>query len=94
MSSSDEGSKIDLLDTADAISKKIRKAEAVPKVVENNGIVALVEFVLLPLAHLSGNGEFVVERRDAEPLVYTDIQKVKDDYTNDVVCFRCLQSQF
>lgn len=88
MSSSDEASKIDLLDTADDISKKIRKAEAVPKVVENNGVVALVEFVLLPAAHLSGDGKFVVERREGEPLVYTDIQKIKEDYTNDVVGFQ------
>ncbi|KAJ6145049.1 hypothetical protein N7470_008944 [Penicillium chermesinum] len=85
MSSSDEASKIDLLDSAEDIAKKIRKAEAIPKVVENNGIIALVEFVLLPQAHLSGDGKFVVERREGEPLVYTDIAKVKEDYTNDVL---------
>lgn len=26
-----------------------------------------------------------MERRDAEPLIYTDIQKLKDDYSNDIV---------
>lgn len=46
----------------------------------------MVEFVLLPAAALAGKKEFVVERRDAEPLVYTDIQQLKDDYTNDIVC--------
>ncbi|KAJ5608842.1 Tyrosine--tRNA ligase cytoplasmic [Penicillium herquei] len=85
MSSSVQDSKIDLLDAPEAISKKIRKAEAAPKILENNGIIALVEFVLLPAAGLKGKKEFIVERRDAEPLVYTDIQQVKEDYVNDVL---------
>jgi tyrosyl-tRNA synthetase len=80
-------SKIDLLDNADTVTKKIRKAEAFPKIVEGNGVVALVEFILLPAAALRGNKEFRVERRDAEPLVYTDIKQLQDDYTNDIVCF-------
>lgn len=51
----------------------------------------MVEFVLLPAAALTGNKEFRVERRDNEPLVYTDIQQLKDDYTNDIVReFSCL----
>lgn len=68
------------------VAKKIRKSEAAPKIVENNGIIALVEFVLLPAAALAGTKEFRVERRDAEPLIYTDIQQLKDDYANDIVC--------
>ncbi|KAF4455163.1 tyrosyl-trna synthetase [Fusarium albosuccineum] len=87
MSSSDENSKIDLLDSADAVSKKIRKAECVPKVVEGNGVLALVEFVLLPVSGLKNGGtrEFKVERRDAEPLVYTNIKQLQEDYANDVL---------
>ncbi|KAJ6143085.1 hypothetical protein N7471_002538 [Penicillium samsonianum] len=85
MSSSIEDSKIDLLDPPEAVSKKIRKSEAVPRVVENNGVIAMVEFVLLPAAALTGKKEFRVERRDNEPLIYTDIQQLKDDYTNDVL---------
>ncbi|KAJ3520150.1 hypothetical protein NM208_g13833 [Fusarium decemcellulare] len=87
MSSSDENSKIDLLDSAEAVSKKIRKAECVPKVVEGNGVLALVEFVLLPVSGLKNGGtrEFKVERRDAEPLVYTNIKQLQEDYANDVL---------
>ncbi|CAI7659311.1 unnamed protein product [Penicillium glandicola] len=85
MSSSIEDSKIDLLDPPEAVSKKIRKSEAIPRVVENNGVIALVEFVLLPAAALAGKKEFRVERRDDEPLIYTDIQQLKDDYTNDIL---------
>ncbi|KAJ5084443.1 tyrosyl-tRNA synthetase [Penicillium alfredii] len=85
MSSSIEDSKIDLLDPPEAVSRKIRKSEAAPRIVENNGIIAMVEFVLLPAAALAGKREFRVERRDNEPLVYTDIQQLKDDYTNDIL---------
>lgn len=85
MSSSIEDSKIDLLDSPEAVAKKIRKSEAIPKVVENNGIIAMIEYVLLPAAALAGKKEFRVERRDEEPLIYTDIQQVKDDYTKDIV---------
>jgi tyrosyl-tRNA synthetase len=85
MSSSEEDSKIDLLDPPEKVSKKIRKAEAVPRVIENNGIIALVEFVLLPAAALKGNKEFRVERRDEEPLIYTDIKQLCEDYKNDIL---------
>lgn len=76
MSSSDPDSKIDLLDAPEVVTKKIKKAVAVPKVVEENGILAFVEYVLLPAAHLQGTNEFRVERtRDnLEPLVYTSIE--------------------
>ena len=88
MSSSEEDSKIDLLDTADVVTKKIKKAVAVPKVVEENGLLAFIEYVLLPAAGLlHGKPKFTVEReRDGlEPLVYENIAKIHDDYRNDVL---------
>ncbi|KAK2787369.1 hypothetical protein FQN52_007274 [Onygenales sp. PD_12] len=85
MSSSVEDSKIDLLDSPENISKKIRKAEAAPTVVEDNGVIALVEYVLLPAAGLKGEKKFQVDRRDQEPLIYTDIEKLKEDYKNDIL---------
>ncbi|RFU31828.1 hypothetical protein B7463_g4523, partial [Scytalidium lignicola] len=87
MSSSDPDSKIDLLDPPNVIAKKIRKATAAPKVVEDNGILALVEFVLLPAAALSGHKEFRVDRDkdNLEPLVYTDIKQLHEDYRNDIL---------
>ncbi|KAF2745271.1 tyrosine tRNA ligase [Sporormia fimetaria CBS 119925] len=87
MSSSDADSKIDLLDPPEVVNKKIKKAVAAPKVVEENGVLAFVEFVLLPAAGLKGNREFRVEReRDGlEPLVYTSISQMHDDYRNDVL---------
>jgi len=87
MSSSDPDSKLDLLDPPNIITKKIRKALAVPKVIEENGILALVEFVLLPAAALGGHKEFRVERdRDnLEPLIYTSIEQLHEDYKNDIL---------
>ncbi|OCL10702.1 tyrosine tRNA ligase [Glonium stellatum] len=86
MSASDPDSKIDLLDTADAVRKKLRKAYAPPLEVEGNGILSFTEFVLLPAGFLKyGQQKFVVERRDAEPLVYTDIKQIHEDYKNDVL---------
>ncbi|KOS20249.1 Tyrosine--tRNA ligase [Escovopsis weberi] len=87
MSSSNEDSKIDLLDAPEVVAKKIRKAEAIPKVVEENGVLALVEYILLPAAKLKGKEEFRVERtRDnLEPLVYTNIKQAQEDYRNDIL---------
>ncbi|KAI1491725.1 hypothetical protein F5X96DRAFT_630157 [Biscogniauxia mediterranea] len=87
MSSSDEDSKIDLLDPPEVIAKKLKKAEAAPKVVEGNGVLAFIEFVLLPASALKGKREFRVDReRDGlEPLVYTSIEKIHEDYKNDVL---------
>ena len=87
MSSSDPESKIDVLDNAEAVRKKIKKAYAVAKEVEGNGMISFVEYVLLPVSKLKlgGNGQFVVERRngEGEPLVYEHIESLKEDYKAD-----------
>ncbi len=87
MSSSDPDSKIDLLDPPEVVTKKIRKAVAAPRIVEENGVLAFVEFVLLPAATLKGRREFRVDRdRDClEPLIYTSIDQVHKDYKDDIV---------
>jgi len=87
MSSSNPNSKIDLLDPPEVVNQKIRKAVVVPRVTEGNGLLAFVEFVLLPSAALNGRREFRVERdRDGlEPLIYTSIEQMHKDYANDIV---------
>lgn len=92
MSASDPNSKIDLLDTPEQVTKKLRKAECAQRVTENNGIIGLVEHILLPFANLSSNnggsskGEFTVERHGEEsPLIYTTIEKVKADFEADIL---------
>ncbi|KAL5330710.1 hypothetical protein ACEPPN_000229 [Leptodophora sp. 'Broadleaf-Isolate-01'] len=87
-------SKIDLLDPPEVVNRRIRKAAAAPKVIEENGVLALVEFVLLPATALSGRREFRVdcERDDLEPLTYTSIEKVHEDYKNDILTPQLLKS--
>lgn len=90
MSASEPDSKIDLLDTPDAVRKKLKKAYAVPKEVAGNGLISFVEYVLLPVSGLKSGGKskFVVERREGEPLVYEDIGILKEDYTADKASVR------
>lgn len=87
MSASDPDSKIDVLDSADIVKKKLKKAHAIPKELEGNGLVSFVEYVLLPVSALKSGGQakFVVERKEQEPLVYSDISKLKEDYAADIV---------
>jgi tyrosyl-tRNA synthetase len=83
MSASDPDSKIDILDTADAVRKKLRKAFAAPGEVEGNGLISFVEYVLLPLSALQsddGKGNFTIERNEGEALVYHDIETIKSEY--------------
>lgn len=79
-------SKIDLLDSPEVVTKKIKKAIAIPKIVEENGILALIEHVLLPASALTGARRFEVDRsRDGlEPLIYSNIEKIQEDYRNDI----------
>lgn len=89
MSSSDPDSKIDLLDEPKVVEKKLKKAYAVPKEVEGNGIISFVEHVLLRTSELQhgGKGQFVVTPREGEgkPVIYTDIDTLKADYQADKV---------
>ena len=86
MSASDPDSKIDLLDTAEAVTKKLKKAFAPPQQVEGNGVLSFIEYVLLPAGAIKhGKPRFEVEQREGEPLVYTDIKKIQEDYKNDIV---------
>ena len=87
MSSSDPDSKIDLLDPPDVVKRKLKKAFCPPKQVDGNGVISFCEYVLFPASALKNDGvpKFVVERRDAEALTYSDIAKLKEDYTNDIL---------
>jgi tyrosyl-tRNA synthetase len=87
MSSSDPDSKIDLIDPADVVKRKVKKAFCPPKQIEGNGVMSFVEYVLFPASALKNNGtpKFTVQRRDAEPLVYNNIADMHKDYENDVL---------
>lgn len=67
--------------------KKLKKAKCVPKEVEGNGVIAFVEHVIFRAIALKVDHEpvFKVERRDAEPLLYPSVEKLKEDYAADIV---------
>jgi len=59
MSSSEAKSKIDLLDTAKSVAKKVKSAFCEPSNVEKNGVLSFVKMVLFPI-----QGEFVIKRAE------------------------------
>lgn len=60
MSASDPDSKIDILDSAQVVQKKLKKSFCEPGLVEGNGVLAFARFVLFPLI----KEDFVVEREE------------------------------
>lgn len=75
-----------MLDQPEDIRRKIRKAVVSPRVVEDNGLLALVQYILLPAAGLKGKREFgICKQESTEPFMYEDIETVHEDYKNDVV---------
>lgn len=64
MSSSDEDSKIDLLDGASAVKKKLSKAFCEEGNIEDNGILAFAKFVIFSVLESRNQTEFVIERTE------------------------------
>ncbi|KAI1294914.1 Tyrosine--tRNA ligase, cytoplasmic [Halotydeus destructor] len=78
MSSSEEDSKIDLLDTPEAIKRKLKKAFCEPGNIEDNGLLSFVKHVILPLF----SNEFKVERKPefGGAKVYTVFEDIQNDF--------------
>ncbi|XP_004074451.1 tyrosine--tRNA ligase, cytoplasmic [Oryzias latipes] len=75
MSSSEEESKIDLLDSKEDVKKKLKKAFCEPGNIQNNGVLSFVKHVLFPL-----HGEFSIKRDpkwggDKTYSVFEDVEK-------------------
>ncbi|KAF5974378.1 tyrosyl-tRNA synthetase [Fusarium coicis] len=87
MSSSEPSSKINILDTPEEVTEKLRKAVCTPKQVEGNGVLAFIEYVIFRVESLKTGGKprFAVETRDGQTLVYEDISKLKEDYKSDIL---------
>ncbi|KAK6622937.1 Tyrosine--tRNA ligase, cytoplasmic [Polyplax serrata] len=60
MSSSEEDSKIDLLDSPESVKKKLKKAFCEPGNIEDNGVLAFVKHVIFPI-YIQDN-KFIVPR--------------------------------
>uniref|UniRef100_A0AAQ4R9S4 Tyrosine--tRNA ligase n=1 Tax=Gasterosteus aculeatus aculeatus TaxID=481459 RepID=A0AAQ4R9S4_GASAC len=82
MSSSEEESKIDLLDSAGDVKKKLKKAFCEPGNIDNNGVLSFVKHVVFPL-----RGEFSI-KRDAKwggDKIYTAFEEVEKDFAEESV---------
>ncbi|KAG8185280.1 hypothetical protein JTE90_023893 [Oedothorax gibbosus] len=79
MSSSQEDSKIDLLDNPATVKKKLKKAFCEPGNLEENGVLAFVKHVLLPLFR---NEDFIVQRNEENggDVVYKDYASLEVDF--------------
>lgn len=89
MSASDPDSKIDLLDDADTVKRKIKKAVCAPRdVSEENGVLAFVKYVLWPISELKGQNQFVINRPEkyGGPMTYTSFEDMGKDFSADTVC--------
>ncbi|XP_054461949.1 tyrosine--tRNA ligase, cytoplasmic isoform X2 [Anoplopoma fimbria] len=82
MSSSEEESKIDLLDSAGDVKKKLKKAFCEPGNIQNNGVLSFVKYVIFPL-----RGEFCIKRdpKLGGDKIYTDFEEVEKDFAAESV---------
>jgi tyrosyl-tRNA synthetase len=82
MSSSEENSKIDLLDSQASIKKKIKTAFCEPGNTENNGILSFAKHVLFPL---SKENQIVLERPEkwGGNLVFNSYQDLEDSFRTE-----------
>ncbi|XP_053310752.1 tyrosine--tRNA ligase, cytoplasmic [Spea bombifrons] len=82
MSSSEEESKIDLLDSPADVKKKLKKAFCEPGNIENNGVLSFVRHVLFPL-----KSEFVILRDEkyGGNKTYVDYETLEKDFAEQLV---------
>lgn len=89
MSASDPNSKIDILEDPKQVSKKIAKAFCAPGVVEDNGLIAFIENVILPIQELKQDKEDIFEfhinrpEKFGGPITYNSLQTLKDDFKSE-----------
>jgi tyrosyl-tRNA synthetase len=81
MSSSNEDTKIDLLDGKGQLKKKIAKAYCLPGDAEDNTSLDLLEMIVFPILRLKGK-QFEISRKEEHggTLFYDNYQQVRDDF--------------
>ncbi|EDO32430.1 predicted protein [Nematostella vectensis] len=82
MSSSEEDSKIDMLDSASVVKKKVKKAFCEEGNIDDNGVLAFAKFVLFPILELKNQKEFVIERSEENGgnLVFADYSTLEKTF--------------
>ncbi|XP_077299218.1 tyrosyl-tRNA synthetase [Arctopsyche grandis] len=84
MSSSEEDSKIDLLDPPAAVKKKIKKAFCEPGNINDNGVLSFTKHVLFPL--LKGK-QFIINRTEANGgnMLFSNFEELETAYAKQDV---------
>jgi tyrosyl-tRNA synthetase len=88
MSASDPDSKIDIVDDAKSIEKKLKKAFCEEGNIEENGVLSFVKFVLFPLSGLGDKkANFTIKRPEkyGGNSVYTDYESLEKDFADKQV---------
>lgn len=85
MSASDPNSKIDILEEPKQVKKKINSAFCAPGVVEDNGLLSFIEFVVAPIQELKHGAnyfKFDIDRPEkfGGPVSYSSIDDIKRDF--------------
>lgn len=82
MSASDEDSKIDILDSASAVKKKVGKAFCEEGNIAENGVLSFAKFVIFPILELNAGEDFVVERNNENGgnLSFSTFQALEDAF--------------
>lgn len=84
MSSSDENSKVDILDSSKTVAKKLNKAFCEAGNIEENWFLDFARLVMFP--HLKDLGEnFVINRPEkfGGEIVYDNLETMTDDFKNE-----------
>jgi len=86
MSASEESSKIDLLDDKEDVEKKINSAFCPQGEVEDNGVLAFLKYVIIPIKNDKGKS-FLIERPEkfGGNIDYKDYSNLENDYKNNKI---------
>jgi len=84
MSSSNQDSKIDLLDSKNQLKAKINKAYCFPGDINDNCLLEMLENLVFPILHIKGLN-FVIERKEeyGGNITYNNIDDVKNDFKSE-----------
>lgn len=84
MSSSDVDSKIDLLDSAKDVSRKIKKAFCEEGNIQENGLLSFAKFVLYPIYSLNGKEGLKVSRKPefGGDVVFKNYQELESSFAD------------
>lgn len=85
MSSSEESSKIDLLDSPTDVKKKIKKVFCEPGNINDNPLLIFIKNILMPLCKT--NEVFTINRseKDGGPIEYTNFNDLETDFAEQKV---------